>query len=181
MPEIRWVTDTSVITHLFMAGYGELLKQLAPDSVLVVPSAVVKEIEDGRDTYAGMPDMNALEWLERVQPTEVEGWTALKVKAAMGGDETKHLGECEVIAIAKHRGMVALIDERAAITQAHAHGVTTRDTLWLVIEAYGSIFENPRADAAAVVDALLEVTDRLPIDSGEELFVWAYEEGYLPR
>jgi hypothetical protein len=31
------------------------------------------------------------------------------------------------------------------------------------------------------VDALLETDMRLPFDSGESLFAWAYEEGLLPR
>ena len=113
--------------------------------------------------------------------TEEEYDTQLAVKAAMGGGATDHLGECAVIACAKHRGLVALIDERAAIAVADQHGVTSHDTLWLVIEAYCSMPGFDRARAEQAVDDLAATGMYLPIGSGASLLAWAYEEELLPR
>jgi hypothetical protein len=73
------------------------------------------------------------------------------------------------------------LDERSAISQADLHGVPSHDTLWLVVEAYATIFAFDRERAIQVVDDLLETDMYLPVDSGESLFAWAYQEGLLPR
>ena len=67
--------------------------------------------------------------------------------------------------------------------QADLHGVQNRDTLWLVIEAYATVFEFDRERTAGVVDDLLKTGMWLPpeLTSGESLFVWAYEQELLPR
>ena len=59
--------------------------------------------------------------------------------------------------------------------------MTTRDTLWAVIEAYVTIFNRDKTRTADVVDALIATDMYLPIASGSSLFVWSYENGYLPR
>lgn len=99
----------------------------------------------------------------------------------MGGGASQHLGECAVIACAKHRNLVALLDDRAAVAQADLLGVPSHDTLWLVIEAYATTFGFDRGRAVGVIDDLLATGMYLPIDSGEGLFSWAYEQGILPR
>lgn len=176
-----WVVDTSTYTHLSRAGYLDLLHQLAPGGIVVVPSDVDTEIQNGRDRYPGIIAPQALPWVEQAVLTEEESWTQLEVKAALGGDPCKHLGECAVIACALHRGHVALLDERDAITQADLFGVQTHDTLWVVIEAYATVFGKDQDQAIAVVDALLGTDMYLPINNGTSLIVWAYEEGLLPR
>ncbi|MCL2667243.1 MAG: hypothetical protein FWF02_06000, partial [Micrococcales bacterium] len=91
---------------------------------------------------------------------------------------TEHLGECAVIACAHHRGLTAILDDRAAVAQARRFGVPSRDTLWIVVEEYLST--GNRQAAARTVDDLLTAGMYLPVDSGESLFAWAYEAGYLP-
>jgi predicted nucleic acid-binding protein len=182
MPELaKWVTDTSVYTHLCRAGHAAILQDLAPGGVILVPYDVDAEIKQGQELYSGIPSLNDTTWAQLTVLTEDETDTQLAVKAAMGGDPFKHLGECAVIAVAKHRGLTALIDERAAIAQADRHSVTSRDTLWLVVEAYATIFNRDRARAVQVVDDLLDTGMYLPISSGDSLFVWAYQEQLLPR
>lgn len=110
-----------------------------------------------------------------------EVMTQVAVKGAMGGGPRDHLGECAVIACAKHRKLIALIDDRAAIAQADARNVVSHDTLWLVVEAYVTSFGFDQPRAAQVVDDLLATGMYLPIDSGASLFAWAYQEGLLPR
>lgn len=181
LDEKTWVTDTSVYTHLSRAGHSEILERLAPGGVVLVPDDVSTEIQDGRALYTGIPDPASTAWARLTVLTDDEVGTQLVVKAALGGGPTQHLGECAVIACAKHRGFTALLDDRSAIAQADLHGVQSHDTLWLVIEAYVRLFAFDRDRAIQVVDALLETEMYLPIDSGESLFAWAYEEGLLPR
>lgn len=168
-------------THLSRAGHLNLLHQLAPGGIVVVPAEVDAEIQTGRDRYPGIIAPAALPWVEQTVLTEDEKWTQLEVKAALGGGPLEHLGECAVIACALHRGHVALLDERAALAQADLRGVQAYDTLWVVIEAYATVFDEDRDQAIAVVDALLGTDMYLPITSGTSLFAEAYERGLLPR
>lgn len=64
--------------------------------------------------------------------------------------------------------------------QAESLGITSIDTLWIVVEAYRTVINRDRRRAARVVDALLDTDMFLPISSGDSLFAWAYEEGILP-
>ncbi|PWJ52824.1 Predicted nucleic acid-binding protein, contains PIN domain [Quadrisphaera granulorum] len=175
---LGWVIDTSVYTHLWRAGHGHLLANLAQAQRILVPDEVRGEIEQGRQRYSGIPAVSTVPWAQQVVLTDAEVLTALSVKAAMGGGPDEHMGECAVIAVAYHRGSIALIDEREAITQAERLGVTCRDTLWVVISEFKRSGDRPAAEQA--VDALLATDMRLPVDDGKGLFARAYREGLLP-
>jgi len=175
-----WVVDTVAYTHLARANHLDLLHRLAPEGVIVVPAEVSREIEAGREGYAAIPSISALSWAQLVVLDDNEEWTKLLVKAQLAGKPDEHLGECAVIAVSKHRSGVAIIDDRAARKQAEANGVECLDTLWIVVEAYKTLLNGDRNEAAAVVDDLLATQMYLLIRSGEELFAWAYEEGILP-
>lgn len=176
----RWVVDTSCYTHLCRAGHADILSELAPQGVVVVPSEVNDEIEAGRDAYASIPAVSSVAWATVAVLSEEEKWTLLEIKAALGGGPSQHVGECAVIACAHHRGHVAILDDRAAIEQAKLRGVETYTTLWLVIEAYKTILGRDRVRTAQIVDGLLATGMWLTIRSGESLITWAYEEGLLP-
>ncbi len=176
----RWVIDTSAYTHLCRAGHSDLLEKLAPGGVVLVPTEVNVEIENGR---AGHPNIHALAsvgWAELAVLTDEEEWTKLLVKADLGGGPLEHLGECAVIACAYHRSLTAVLDEREAVAQADARDVRSVDTLWIVVEAYKTVFGRDRGLAVQVVDDLLATGMFLPVRSGQSLFIWAYEEGLLP-
>jgi predicted nucleic acid-binding protein len=176
----RWVMDTSAYTHLGRAGHIHLVEQLAPGGVVLIPREVHGEIEKGRDGFPDIPAVASVDWAEIAVLTEGEVWTQARVKAQLGGRAAEHLGECAVIACAHHRNMVAILDERAAVAQAQLLGVSTHDTLWIVVEAYRTVLGRDRAVAGRVVDDLIATGMYLPVDSGESLFTWAYEEGLLP-
>ena len=180
MGDPGWVMDTSTYTHLCRAGHAEIIEKLAPGGVVVVPSEVNLEIEKGRDLYPDIPAVSSLGWVEIAILSEEEVWTQLLVKAEMGGRPDEHLGECAVIACARHRDMVAMLDERAAIGQADRFGVPTRDTMWLVMEAYKKLYQRDRSVAVRIVDDLLATGMRLPLLSGESVLAWAYQQGILP-
>ncbi len=75
---------------------------------------------------------------------------------------------------------MAIIDEREAVAQADERGVTTHDTIWIVLEASKILDDVTRSDAEAVIDALLATDMYLPIRSGSSLIPYGYEAGYLP-
>ncbi|WP_445169885.1 hypothetical protein ACTXG7_11525 [Mycolicibacterium sp. Dal123E01] len=112
--------------------------------------------------------------------TDEEEWTALRVKAALGGGRLQHLGESAVIACAYHRNLIAVLDDRAAVAQAERLNVKSIDTMWIVGEAYKSLFDRDRTKTVALVDALLETEMYLPFKNGDSFFAWALEEGLLP-
>ena len=145
-----------------------------------MPDDVNTEIEQGRERYPDIPAVSSVPWAQIIVLTEEESWTQLEVKAQMGGRTNEHLGECAVIACAYHRDMVAILDERAAIEQADRLQIPTHDTLWIVIEAYKSLYLRDRTRVIGVVNDLLATEMFLPFDSGESLFSWAYQEGLLP-
>ena len=176
----RWVMDTSAYIHLCRAGHASLIEALAPDGIVLVPADVSTEIDRGRDRHQGTPPVSAVGWAELVVLSEPEIWTQLQVKAQLAGRPADHLGECAVIAVARHRDLVAILDDRAAVAQADLLGVASRDTLWIVVEAYKELFDRDRDRAAKVVDDLLATGMYLPVTSGDSLFSWAYEQGLLP-
>lgn len=176
----RWVMDTSTYTHLCRAGHSDIIRSLAPAGVVLIPTDVNTEIETGRDHYSDIPSVSSIDWAEVAVPTEEEVWTQLEVKAQMGGQSIEHLGECAVIACAYHRKLIAILDDRAALAQAERLHVCTYDTMWIVIEAFKHLYGRDRNRTAQVVDDLLTTGMYLPVDSGESIMSWAYEEGLLP-
>jgi predicted nucleic acid-binding protein len=176
----RWVMDTSAFTHLCRAGHAEIIEKLSPGGVVLIPDVVNTEIENGRERYQGIPTVSSISWAEIAVLSDEETLTQLVVKAQLGGLPHEHLGECAVIACAHHRNLVAILDERAAVEQAELLGVQNHGTLWLVIEAYKKLYGRDRDRTAKVVNGLLATDMYLPVDSGESLLSWAFEEGLLP-
>lgn len=173
--------DTSTFTHFWRAGHSTVLRELAPSGVILIPSEVNVEVESGRDRYADIPPLKDVEWVQlAVLDQDTEFLTFLGVKGEMGGLSTEHLGECAVIACAQHRGMTAVLDERAAKAVAEQRQIDCVDTMWIAVDAYKNLFARDRTRAAALIDDLLATGMRLPVESGESLFRWGYENGLLP-
>jgi predicted nucleic acid-binding protein len=172
--------DTSTYTHLCRAGYACIIEKLAPGGIVLIPREVDVEIEKARDKHSGIPAVSSTSWTKLAVITDDEEWTAMQVKAALGGGQREHVGESAVIACARHRGLIAVLDDRAAIEQAERHRVKWIDTLWIVVQAYKSLYAKDSDMAIAVVDSLIATGMYLPCQSGAELFDWAYNEGILP-
>lgn len=176
----QWVMDTSTYMHTCRAGYGSVIQKLAPHGVVLIPSEVNTEIEHRRRKYPDIPVVSTTGWAAHTVMTEEEDLTALRVKVALGGGQLQHLGESAVIACAHHRELIAVLDARAAIAQADRFKVKSIDTMWIVTEAYTSLFDRDRDQTVAFVNALLETGLYLPFDNGDSFFAWAWEEGLLP-
>lgn len=177
----RWVIDTSTYVHLCRAGRGSLIRQLAPGGQVLIPTSVSAEIENSRSLYPDIPSVSSVDWAQTIVATEEEGRMQIRIKAGMGGGPDQHLGECAVIACAFHRNLTAVLGDDVAIEHANRLGVRARGILWIVIEAYHTLYDENRNLAAAVVDDLLATGIDLPFDSGESLFSWADHEGLLPQ
>ena len=172
--------DTSAYTHLCRAGYGTIIPQLAPSGVVLIPRQVDIEIARGRDNYPSILAVSSVEWARTVVLDDDDELAAMLIKARLGGGVDEHIGECAVIAYAQRRGLVAVLDDRAAIEQADRLGVQSVGTMWIVVEAYKSLWDRNANAMIAAIDALLDTDMRLPLRDGQEVFTWAYREGLLP-
>lgn len=173
--------DTSVFTHFCRAGHAELLRRLAPQGVILIPDTVYGEVEDGRDCDHDIPSIAALPWVELGALTLEEEMQQLLIKADMpsekGESPRKNLGECAVLACAIHRGMVAVIDDSDARTQARNRSVRYVTSMWIIARAY-KVLDDVDSDAAERIYEDLVATDmRLP--RVESFIGWAYEVGLL--
>lgn len=176
----QWVMDTSTYTHLCRAGYASIIENLAPNGVVLIPAEVNIEIERGRGKHCGIPSVGTVNWAAHTVMTDEEEWTAMRVKVALAGGQFEHLGESAVIACAHHRNLVAVLDDRAAVAQADRLRVKWIDTMWIVAEAYKSLFDRGKDQTVELVDALLSTGMYLPLGDGEAFFAWAYAESLLP-
>lgn len=177
---LQWVIDTSGFTHIARAGHLEILELLAPTGVLVVPDSVSFEVDAGRHGYQGIPDIKDLAWVELAVLLGPEQDTQLHAKANLATAGTSDLGECAVIAVAKHRGMLAVLDDAKGRAEAAGHGVEVRMTLWVVLQAHLHLPGYDREKTVNVVNELLATGMHLGITSGESFFAEAYEKGWLP-
>ena len=177
---LQWVIDTSAFTHIARAGHLEILELLAPTGVLVVPDSVGFEVSAGRNGYQGIPDIKDMDWFELAVLLGPEADTQIEAKANLATTGTSDLGECAVIAVAKHRGMLAVLDDGAGRKEAAAHKITVRMTLWVVLQAHLHLPGYDREKTVKVVDDLLATGMRLGIKSGESFFAQTYMEGWQP-
>lgn len=177
---VPWVMDTSAYTHLCRAGYANIIGQLAPGGVVLVPCQVDIEIARGSDRYPSIPSVSSVEWAQTVVLDDDDELAAMFIKARLGGGVDEHIGECAVIAYAQRRGLLAVLDDRAAVEQADRLGVESIGTMWIVVEAYKALWDRDANAMVAAVDALLDTDMRLPLRDGQEVFTWAYTEDLLP-
>ena len=172
--------DTSAYTHLCRAGYATVIERLAPGGVVLIPRQVDIEIARGSDKYPSVPSVSSVEWARTVLLDEDDELAAMLIKARLGGGVDEHIGECAVIAYAQRRGLLAVLDDRAAVEQADRLGVESIGTMWIVVEAYKELWDRDANAMVVAVDALLDTDMRLPLRDGQEVFTWAYNENLLP-
>jgi predicted nucleic acid-binding protein len=143
-----WVVNASPIITLAKAGCLHLLEQLAS---VVVPEAVVQEIEAGPNTD---PARKALEggWGARSAPLEIPGAV---LEWGLGA------GESAVLALAlEESGRIAVLDDAAARRCARSLGVMTLGTLAVVLRAkQAGLIPSASQVAAALLEAGLRLDD----------------------
>jgi len=119
------VSNTSPLLYLHRIHKLEWLTQLF--SGVWVPSAVVKELEEGRRRGYDVPAVRDLEMVQIVEPRSVPSeWLALDLGA----------GELETLALAlEHPDRIVLLDDDLARRIGQAAGLTVWGTLRVLLEA----------------------------------------------
>lgn len=123
MPEV--VCDTSPLQYLHQLQELALLRHLA--SSVLVPPAVVSEIDAGRRLGLDLPNVAALSWVTVRAPLRI--FTTL---------ETRDFGpgESEVLALTlERRDAVAILDDAVARRTARRLGIRLTGTLGILLDA----------------------------------------------
>jgi predicted nucleic acid-binding protein len=123
MPEA--ITNTSPLLYLHRISSLTWLHELF--SATVVPSAVVRELKEGRERGYDVPDLTEYAWLDIVEPRSVPSeWLALDLGA----------GELSVLALGlEDQRRIVLLDDGLARRIAQAAGLTVWGTLKVLLEA----------------------------------------------
>ena len=58
---------------------------MAPGAIVLVPREVETEIDRARERHTGVPTLDQVTWARRAFLSDDEDWTAVQVKAALGG------------------------------------------------------------------------------------------------
>ncbi len=119
------ITNTSPLLYLGRIGALGWLDQLFGS--VWVPSAVLRELDEGRVLGFEVPDTENLSWLETVDPKSTPSeWLTLDLGA----------GELAAMALAlENPQRILLLDDALARRTARAAGLTTWGTLRVLLEA----------------------------------------------
>jgi len=123
LPEL--VCNTSPLQYLHQIGLLHLLRDLG--GRVWVPSAVVRELEEGRARSIDLPSLVDKEWICVRSPASAP---ALPLVTDLGP------GEAEVLALALEApGIVAVLDDSLARRMAEALSISFTGTLGLLLDA----------------------------------------------
>jgi len=119
------ICDTSPIQYLHQVGLLHLLAEFY--TRIIVPPAVVDELERGRSIGVDLPDVRALPWLTIQAPEWLD-------KAPTATD--LGAGEREVLALGGQApGAVVILDERLGRLHAESLKLTFTGTLGILLRA----------------------------------------------
>jgi len=135
------VTNTSPLQYLHQIGMLPLLPRLAPR--ILVPPAVVEELEAGTARGIDLPRLAELPWIEQRPPSSA---SVLPLVTDLGPGETQVLALCLELGDA-----TALLDDGLARRVALALDIRVRGTLGVLIDA----------KRAGLVSSVSELLDRL--------------------
>ena len=124
MPDLV-ISNTSPLFYLHRLGQLELLHKLY--GRILVPEAVIKELEAGGDQGEDVPDIADCDWVEvcSVRVPEV-----VSLIADLGP------GEAQVLAMAlENPGSLAIIDDRLARELARARNIRITGTVGILLKA----------------------------------------------
>jgi predicted nucleic acid-binding protein len=172
--------DTTALNHFAKAERLSELRAIVAGDRCVAPAQVFTELAKAVIEYPALGAVSGQAWLESVELDEVEEITAFaRYKGHLGGGPEKNTGEAAVLAWVTVNDGIAIIDEQAATTIGQQAGLVVCGSLWLLIRGCKKGILD-RAIAERIVDDLIDTGMWLPVQNGAELFVWAYEEGFLP-
>ena len=98
------ICNTSPLQYLHQLGLLNLLPALVEK--IIVPTAVLAEIEIGRESSVDLPDLSTLDWIEIRQ---AKGSSVLSLAIGLG------IGETEVLALAlESKDAIVILDDLSA-------------------------------------------------------------------
>ncbi len=139
MPEI--ICNTSPLQYLHQLGKLDILHSLVGN--IVVPAAVVNELDTGKRLGIDLPDVAALGWATIRRPA---GATALPLVSELGPGETEVL----MLALESHDAIVILDDNHARFV-VQTLGIKITGTLGILRDA----------KQAGIVPAINPLIDKL--------------------
>jgi len=123
MPEV--ISNTSPLQYLFQCNQMELLRGMYGG--IVVPSAVVDELDAGRRQGIFLPDLRAFSWVSVRQVAHVR---RLPMTTDLGA------GEIEVLSLAAAMNdALVLLDDGLARRYAQIHGIRFTGTCGVLLKA----------------------------------------------
>ncbi|NET57983.1 MAG: DUF3368 domain-containing protein [Symploca sp. SIO2E6] len=121
----RAISNTSPMLYLHRIGKLDWLPEIFAE--ILVPSAVVNELREGRPRGYDCPDLSIYTWLQVVEPISIPANLTV-------GD--LGLGEQTAIALTlENSGFVVLLDDGLARSTAQALGLTVWGTLKILLTA----------------------------------------------
>jgi predicted nucleic acid-binding protein len=174
------VLDSTALSHFARANRMDELRKAVTDDEPVLLGEVVAELARGITGHPSLGNAVSADWLMRVELEEIQELAAFAVyKGELGGGPERNNGEAAVLAWVTVNGGIAIIDEVVARVIGAREGLQVHGSLWLLIRSFrtGSF---DRATVEAIVDDLIATGMRLPVNTGADLFTWAYETGMLP-
>lgn len=169
--------DTTCLTHFARAGRLATLQAITADDRRLVPPEVMREAHAGVAEYPAIGNLIGQQWIEIVELDIFETVRAAAFKGELGGPPTRHLGECEVLAIAEARAGVAVLDDRDARAVAGNNSVKTAGTLSIIAAAVAARTLD-ETSAAQIVEELRSTDMRLP-EMAAGFPEWARRNGLL--
>lgn len=162
-----WVFDDGPLSHFSEAGWLGLLKAAIGSAEAWIPETVQRELAEGSVHHAHLRTVLQADWLQ------VSMLSSGRELAAFGefaerlvGKDGKNLGECGVLALARVRGGVAVVDDGAARTVAAEFRVPVKTTVGLLCDLVRDRLVGLEL-ASTVADDLLATEYRLPFARGE--------------
>lgn len=139
MPKL--ICDTSPIQYLHQLGLLRKLPEIADH--VIVPEAVIEELDSGRARGVDLPETSEMEWMAVETPRGVD---ILPLVTSLGR------GEKQVLALALERpGSITVLDDLLARTFVEALSVPLTGTLGILLD-----FKH-----VAIIDRVVVYLDRL--------------------
>ena len=125
MPDPLVITNTSPLLYLHQTGYLDVLRQLYGS--IAIPSAVRKELEEGKQQGFDVPEVGSFAWVHVRQATSTANVPTI---AGLGN------GEAEVIALGLETdNHLLILDDRLARQIADSYGLRYTGTLGVLMKA----------------------------------------------
>jgi predicted nucleic acid-binding protein len=148
MPDLV-ISNTSPLFYLHQLGHLDLLQKLYEK--IVVPEAVVAELEAGRDQGEDVPDVTDYDWIE-VRPIRIP--KLVRLITDLGAGESQVLA----LALEEQPGCLVILDDYLAREVASLQNLRVTGTAGVILKAKQ---EGHLSAVAPLLDKLIQLNFRL--------------------